>query len=154
MFALSLALVVGVVTGLRAMTGAACAAWAAYLGLLPVAGTWLGWLASPWTAGILTFLALGEFITDQLPATPSRTVPVQFGTRVLVGALAGAAFGTYGGAMALGALAGTLGAVVGTLGGAAIRGRLARSFGRDRPAALIEDAAAVALAILAVLVLR
>ena len=32
-------------------------------------------------------LALGELVTDQLPTTPSRTVPVQFGTRIVMGAL-------------------------------------------------------------------
>jgi uncharacterized membrane protein len=42
-----------------------------------------------------------------------------------------------------GLLAGVVGAVVGTLGGAEARGRLAASFGTDRPAALIEDAVAI-----------
>jgi uncharacterized membrane protein len=39
---------------------------------------------------------------------------------------------------------------LGTYGGAAIRGRLAKAFGKDFPAALIEDAAAIILAIVAV----
>ena len=38
---------------------------------------------TPW---ILTVLAVGELVTDQLPTTPSRKVPVQFGTRLLTGA--------------------------------------------------------------------
>lgn len=154
MVAHGLALLIGLVTGLRAMTGAAAAGWAAYLGIVPVAGTWLGWLASPWTAGILTVLALAELVSDQLPSTPSRTVPVQFGTRVVVGAVAGAAFGLAGGQAAIGAVVGAIGAVLGTLGGAAIRSRLAAAFGRDLPAALIEDAVAIVLALVAVLVLR
>jgi uncharacterized membrane protein len=148
------ALLVGVVAGLRAMTGAAAAGWAAYLGILPVGGTWLGWLASPWTAGILTLLVLAELVTDQLPSTPSRKVPIQFGTRVIVGGVAGAAIGLAGGAALTGAVAGVIGAVIGTLGGAALRARLAASFGRDLPAALIEDAAAIGLAIATVLALR
>ena len=36
-----------------------------------------------------------------------------------------------------------IGAVVGTLGGAEARGRLATAFGKDLPAALIEDAVAI-----------
>jgi len=43
-----------------------------------------------------------------------------------------------------------IGAVAGTLGGAALRGRLAVAFGSDRPAAFLEDAAAIALGLLAV----
>jgi uncharacterized membrane protein len=47
-------------------------------------------------------------------------------------------------------LAGALGAVVGTLGGATIRGRLAKAFGKDLPAALLEDVAAIVISIVAV----
>lgn len=148
------ALLLGVVAGLRAMTGAAAAGWAAYLGILPVGGTWLGWLASPWAAGILTLLALAELVTDQLPSTPSRKVPVQFGTRLVVGGAAGWAIGLAGGAALIGAVAGVGGAAIGTLGGAALRARLAAGLRRDLPAALIEDAAAIGLAIATVLALR
>jgi uncharacterized membrane protein len=154
MVAFALALIVGIIAGLRAMTGAAAAAWAAYLGLLPVAGTWLAWLASPWALGIVTLFALVELVTDQLPSTPSRKVPVQFGTRVLIGAVAGAAFGIRGGAPLVGLALGAAGAVGGTLGGAAVRASLAASFRRDLPAGLIEDAVAIAGAALVILVLR
>ena len=47
--------------------------------------------------------------------------------------------------------AGVVGAVIGTYGGAAVRARLATSFGRDLPAALIEDVAAVGGALLIVM---
>ena len=50
----------------------------------------------------------------------------------------------------LGAILGAVGAVLGTYGGADTRARLAKSFGRDLPAALIEDVAAVVLAFLVV----
>jgi uncharacterized membrane protein len=43
--------------------------------------------------------------------------------------------------------------VIGTLGGAAARGKLAASFGKDRPAALIEDVVAIGGAVLIVLAL-
>ena len=50
----------------------------------------------------------------------------------------------------MGAVAGALGAVAGTLGGADIRARMARAFGKDLPAALIEDLVAVVGALLIV----
>ena len=46
-----------------------------------------------------------------------------------------------------------MGALIGTYGGAEARSRLAAAFGRDRPAALIEDAVAVAGAVLIVVAL-
>ena len=140
------ALVLGFVAGLRAMTAPAAVAWAAHLGALDVAATPVAFLASPWARWILTALALGEYVTDQLPSTPSRTVPVQFATRILSGALCGAAAGGVGGSWIVGALAGAVGAVAGTLGGRAARARLAAAFGSDRPAAFLEDAVAIALA--------
>ena len=55
--------------------------------------------------------------------------------------------GTAGGALIAGLVAGVIGAVIGTYGGAAVRAWLAASFGRDLPAALIEDAVAILLAL-------
>jgi uncharacterized membrane protein len=49
-----------------------------------------------------------------------------------------------------GAVAGAIGAVIGTLGGADVRGRLAKAFGRDLPAGLLEDVVAVGGAALVV----
>jgi len=140
---LILSLLIGVVAGLRAMTAPAVVAWAAHLGGLSLAGTplaFMGHLAAAWVFGLL---ALGELVTDQLPKTPSRKVPVQFGTRIVMGALCGATLAAPGGQHVVGALAGAVGAVIGTLGGAALRAKMARAFGRDLPAALIEDAVAI-----------
>ncbi|RWF24812.1 MAG: DUF4126 domain-containing protein, partial [Mesorhizobium sp.] len=39
-----LALLIGVVAGLRAMTAPAAVAWGSYLGWLPVAGTWASFM--------------------------------------------------------------------------------------------------------------
>ncbi len=91
-------------------------------------------------------LALVELVTDQLPSTPSRKVPQQFGARLVSGAFTGAVIGTVGGALIAGLIAGVIGAVIGTYGGAEVRARLAGAFGRDLPAALIEDAVAILLA--------
>jgi uncharacterized membrane protein len=143
MTGLVLPLLIGVMAGLRAMTAPAAISWAARLGWLDVASTRLAFLGYGVTPWVLTALALGELVADQLPSTPSRTVPVQFGTRLLVGGLCGAAIGITGGALVIGALAGIAGAIIGTLGGRAFRARLAGAFGSDRPAAFIEDAVAI-----------
>lgn len=149
-----LALLIGVIAGLRAMTAPAMVSWAAHLGWLDLGGTWLAFLGNSWTRWILTLLALGELITDQLPSTPSRKVPAQFGARIVTGALSGAAIGAGSGALIGGLLAGVVGAVIGTLGGSAFRARLAKTFGSDRPAALIEDAVAIGGALLIGVALR
>ncbi|MEP7273836.1 MAG: DUF4126 family protein [Acidobacteriota bacterium] len=143
-----LALLIGVVAGLRAMTAPALVSWAAHLGWIDLSGSWLSFLSNAWTTGILTILALSELITDQRPSTPSRTVPVQFGARLVSGGLSGAAIGTAGGSMIGGLCAGVVGAILGTLGGRAFRGWLATALGSDRPAALIEDAVAIGGALL------
>ena len=88
-------------------------------------------------------LALGEFVGDQLPSTPSRTVPMQFGARLLSGASCDAAIGSPHGAMLGGLLAGIVGAIIGTFGGRAFRLRLAAAFKKDPAAAFIEDAIAM-----------
>lgn len=139
----ALALFIGLVAGLRALTPVAAVSWAAHLGWLDLHGTWLSFLGASITPYVATVLALGELVTDKLPITASRKVPIQFGTRILVGALCGAALATPVGATLLGVLLGAIGAVVGTLGGAAVRARLARAFGKDLPAALLEDVIAV-----------
>jgi uncharacterized membrane protein len=143
-----LALLIGVVAGLRAMTAPAVVSWAARLGALDLGGTWLAFLGKPWVPWIFTVLALGELVTDQLPGTPSRTVPISFGVRILTGALSGAAIGAAGGSWVGGAVVGIAGAVIGTLGGRALRARLATVFDRDRPAAILEDLVAVGAALL------
>lgn len=149
-----LALLIGIVAGLRAMTAPALVSWAAHLGWLNLNGTWLAFLGNAWMPWILTLFALGELVTDQLPSTPSRTVPVQFGARVATGAIAGAAVGAGGGALIGGLLAGILGAIIGTLGGRKFRGQLAAVFRNDRPAAFIEDAVAIGGALLIGVALR
>jgi uncharacterized membrane protein len=117
--------------------------WASRLGRLYLGATWLAFVGYAWTPWILTLLAIGEFIVDQLPSTPSRTAPLGFGARIVAGAVCGAAVDTAGGTMIGGCVAGIAGAIIGTLAGHAFRARLAAAFGRDRPAAFIEDAIAL-----------
>jgi uncharacterized membrane protein len=137
------ALLIGVVAGLRAMTAPAAVAWGAHLGLIPLQGTPLAWLGGNIATWVLTALAVLELVADQLPKTPSRKVPVQFGTRILTGAFCGAAIGMTANVWIAGAVLGAIGAVIGTLAGADLRGRLAKAFGKDLPAALLEDLVAV-----------
>ena len=144
------ALLIGVVAGLRAMTAPAVASWAARLGWLNVQGTPVGWMGAAVTPWIFTIAALAELVADKLPKTGSRKAPGPFGARIVTGALAGATVGASAGMLAVGLVLGALGAVIGTLGGYQVRARLARAFGRDLPAALIEDAIAIVLALLVV----
>jgi uncharacterized membrane protein len=148
-----LALAFGAVAGLRTMTVPAAISWAARFGLLDLHATWLAFLGNAWVPWLLTALALGELVTDQLQSTPSRTVPIQFGARIVTGALAGGVVAMSSGNSIAGATAGVIGAIAGTLGGAAFRSRLATQFGHDRPAAFIEDAVAIAGALLIVMAL-
>jgi uncharacterized membrane protein len=147
---LLLAFLIGIIAGLRAMTAPAAVAWGAALGWFDVSQSQLAFMGYRWTSWVFTLLAVVELITDQLPSTPSRKVPMQFGARIVMGALTGATLGASSGSFLAGLIAGAAGAVVGTFGGATLRGRLAASFGNDRPAALIEDAIAIVGAFLIV----
>ena len=149
-----LAFVIGIVAGMRAMTAPAAISWAARLGKLSLSGTWLAFLGYAWTPWILTLLAAGELVADQLPSTSSRKMPVPFGTRILMGGVCGAALTAGAGSMLLGAIVGIAGAVAGTLGGYALRARMAAAFGRDRPAAVLEDVIAIGAAFTVVLASR
>jgi uncharacterized membrane protein len=145
-----LALLIGVIAGLRAMTAPAVVSWGAWLGWLPVTGIWASFMGHWIAVAILTVLAIGELITDQLPSTPSRKVPMQFGGRIVMGAFSGAVIGATAGITVGGLIAGAVGAIIGTLGGAEMRARMAAAFGRDPPAAFIEDAVAIIGALLIV----
>jgi uncharacterized membrane protein len=143
------AFVLGIACGLRVMVGFAAVSWAASSQRLPLQGTWLSFLGFRFTPYITSLLAIGEIINDKLPKTPSRLVPPQFGARIVMGAFTGSAIGLASGHLIMGALAGIIGSIVGTLGGAKARGFVAKLFGRDLPAALLEDVLAIALAFVA-----
>jgi uncharacterized membrane protein len=148
------ALLAGVVAGSRTFTAPAAVSWAARLGAFNLDGTWLAFMGYTWTPWIFTLLAILEMVGDQLPSTPSRKTPMQFGARIISGALSGATLGAAGGSWIAGIVAGVVGAVIGTLGGAEVRARMAKAFGRDTPAAFIEDAGAIVLGLIVVLALR
>ena len=129
---LLLALLIGVIAGLRALTAPAVVAWGGLLGWLDLDGKWSEWVGHPITVTVLTIFLVVELITDQLPKTPSRKTPPQFAARLIMGAFAGAVIGSawFHTFSSLGA--GVIGAVLGTLGGYEARKRLvAANGGRD-----------------------
>ena len=136
------AFLIGVIAGLRSFTAPAAVSWAARLGWIHLQGTRLDLGASitPW---VLSLLAAAELVGDKLPKTPSRKAPPSFAFRIFTGAVSGAALGLSAGVMTAGLIAGAIGAVAGTLGGYTARAGAARAFGRDLPAALLEDVVAV-----------
>jgi uncharacterized membrane protein len=142
-YVLLLALGIGVIAGLRSFTAPAVVAWAAYLKWVNLSGRWDAWVGVLITVIIFTGLAAGELVLDKLPKTPSRTAPPSFVARLVAGGFAGAVIGSAWGLTWSALGAGVVGAALGTLGGHRARGHLAGSFGRDLPAALLEDAVAV-----------
>jgi uncharacterized membrane protein len=141
---LLLAVLIGVIAGLRAMTAPAVVSWGAFLGWIDLDGKWSEWVAHPITVTVLTIFLLVELVTDQLPKTPSRKTAPQFITRLLTGAFAGAVIGSAFFHTFSATGAGIVGAVLGTLAGAEARQRFAAArSGQDRPGAILEDVVAV-----------
>ena len=145
----------GMMTGLRAMTPIAVLCWFAYFGSdgghLPLGGTWGFWAAKLVTAIVFTVFALGEYVGDKLPNTPNRTAPGPLIARLAFGGLVGALAATgVKGSMPEGIVLGVAGALVGTFLGYQVRKHLVERTGRpDWNIAVIEDAAAVLISIYA-----
>lgn len=146
----------GVVTGMRTMTAICVLCWFGALGEFPpTPHSWAFWTAKLVSALIFTACALGEYVADILPQTPSRKDLPLVASRAAFGALAGAV-----GAAALmqpavgGIVFGIAGAMIGTYGGYAVRMALARQFKRDWPAGLFESAVALSLAIVTCIMLH
>jgi len=142
-----LAIGIGIVAGLRALTAPALVSWAAHLGWLYVKGTPLAFMGSKVAVVIFTLLAIVEYITDQLPSTPARTVPMQLIARLIMGALAGACICVSAGqSLLVGAVVGAVGAMIGTYGGYEGRKRLVNGLKvKDIFIAIPEDLVAIGL---------
>ncbi|NYF87964.1 DUF4126 domain-containing protein [Tunturiibacter empetritectus] len=145
-----LAFLVGVLSGLRAFMSLIAVSWAARLDRLHLGPTHLAFLGYKATPYIATALGVFEFVADQLPSTPSRKVPKQLLPRLLLAVLAGTAIGLSGGSLLACIVLSVIGALLGTYGGAWARTVLADFFKKDRPAAVIEDCVAIALAVFVV----
>lgn len=139
-------LFLGVVTGMRTMTGIAAVCWGAWLMWLPEHG-WAMWSTYLVSAIIFTVLAIGEYIGDTRPKTPSRKAPGPAIARLVFGGLVGALAATaIVEPVAGGVLTGVVGAAIGTWGGYAVRAWGARRVGKDLPVALMESVFALVLA--------
>ena len=142
---LILILSLGIVAGLRSMTAPAVVCWASHFGWLSLSHSPLNFLTYKVSLVIFTLLALGEFIGDKLPNTPSRTSLFPLIARAVSGALAGAALViTAGASLAVGIVVGAVGAMLGSFLGYFLRRALTKSAGLpDLPVALLEDLVAV-----------
>lgn len=147
---LLIAILLGILTGLRTFAPLAVLSGAALMGALSFEETQFSALGSWWAFVPLLLLAIGEIAADKAPGAPPRTSPPALGARLIAGAVIGAAAGSLGDAAWIGAVLGLLGAAAGTYGGLALRNRLGRALGGDRKAALIEDAVVVIGAVLLV----
>ncbi|HEY0758156.1 MAG TPA: DUF4126 family protein [Acidisarcina sp.] len=138
---LLLALVIGLVCGLRSMTGPAIICWGAHLGWLELHHSRLSFLHSTIALIVFFLLALGELVADKLANIPGRNQPGPLAVRFLSGALCGSAL-CITAAMAVlpGALLGGLGGVAGGLLGYHVRRWLTHERHLpDLPVALTED---------------
>jgi uncharacterized membrane protein len=143
-------LLLGVVTGMRSMTAIAALAWAVWLGLIPEQG-WAAWAGHLAVVILLTICALGEYVADTLPKTPRRTDLGPALARVVMGGLVGAMVAAaIDEPVAGGIIFGAGGAIIGAWGGFFVRMTVARVLRRDLPAALLESASALALAVFAI----
>ena len=116
-----LAFGIGLVTGLRSMTGPALVCWAARLGWLNLEGSRLVFMGSKLATYGFSAAAVGELVADKLPFIPNRTSPGPLFGRVVLGALSGSAlcvatdYSLVAGAM-LGGVGGVVGAFAGISG--------------------------------------
>lgn len=138
----------GTVAGMRTMMPLVMLSWAINLDILPLKATQIGFMGRPLAVIFFTLAAVAELVGDKLPITPSRKTPPQFGARIVTGTFSGAALGLASGSLVLGLCLGLAGAVAGTLFWAWTRGKLASIYGKDLPAALTEDVAAIVLGLL------
>lgn len=140
-----LAFGIGLVTGLRSLTGPALVCWAAHLGWLNLAGSRLAFLGSTGATYAFSALALGELVADKLPFIPNRTSPGPLFVRLVLGALSGATLCAAGNSSVAGcAILGGVGGLVGTFAGYQARTGLVKKLRPpDFVIALLEDLVAV-----------
>ena len=140
-----LAFGIGLVTGLRSMTGPALVCWAAHLGWINLEGSRLIFMESTLATYSFSALALGELVADKLPFIPNRTSPGPVFGRIVLGALSGAALSVAAGySSAVGAILGGVGGVIAAFAGyRARKGLVKTSRLPDWFIAVLEDLVAV-----------
>ena len=149
---LLLALLIGVVSGLRSLTAPAVVAWAAHLGWIHLNYAPINFLGSAAAVAVFTLFAIVELVADQLPKAPSRTAPPGLIARIFLGGLCGAALAVAGAqSIAIGAFLGIGGGVAGAFGGYEARTRLVKALKvPDFVIATLEDAVAIGAGLLIV----
>ena len=147
-----LAIGIGFVAGLRALTPPAAVSWAARLGWLNLHGSPLAFMGSAVAGAIFSLLAALEYVADLLPRTPNRTKPGPLISRIFTGALSGVCLAVSAGeSLTVAAALGGLGAVIGTFAGYEARRRLVSGLKvKDAFVAIPEDLVAIGLAYLMV----
>src|SRR6185437_8373979 len=85
----ALAIGIGAVAGLRALTAPAVLAWAAERRLIRLGSSPLATILST-AAKRITDFAVSELIADKLPFTPSRLNAAPLASRIVSGAICGA----------------------------------------------------------------
>jgi uncharacterized membrane protein len=141
--------ILGMCTGLRTMTPIAVLCWFAYRNALHLVG-WRSFTANVIAVGIFTLMALGEYIGDKLPSTPSRTSPVGLIGRGLFGGFVGFVLAQpLLLSPVLAVVIGIVGALLGTYAGWFVRTRVVMALKcPDWPVAVAEDCIAITLSIL------
>lgn len=137
---------IGLLAGLRSMSAPAVAS--RVTNIEGAQGPSRGFIQRSNAPLVLGLMALGEIFADKVPLMPDRKKAPSFIWRIASGALSGGAMSESRGELPLALLAGALGAAAGTVGGSGLRSKLADAFGRDFPAALVEDAVVVGIATL------
>ena len=135
----------GFFTGLRTFTPIAVLCWFAYMHMLLFTG-WRNFTASLIAVILFTAAALGEYIGDKLPKTPSRLSAMGLGARAVLGALCGLLLAQpLAFAWPLAILTGAVGGVAGSYIGYFIRTRAVRALrSPDWPVAVVEDIVTIA----------
>ena len=130
------------------MTPIAVLCWFAYRNALHLVG-WRSFTANLIAVIVFTLLALGEYVGDKLPNTPSRTAPVGLAGRSLFGAFVGLLLAqplVLSPVVAI--VLGIVGALVGTYAGWFLRTRIVAALKcPDWPVAIAEDCLTIALSI-------
>lgn len=142
-YAPALAIGIGVVAGLRALTAPAVLVWSVKRNWLRLGSPPFATLISGAASKKITQLAASELIADKLPVTASRLNAVPLASRVVSGALCGATiYAVVKRPLSQGAVLGGVGAIAGAFAGYHTRKRLSRDM-PDLAVAVLEDALAI-----------
>jgi len=135
------ALGLGVMSGMRSLSGPLVMSYVANKKPQSFKGTWLGWLGYKQTLRLLALAQVGELVADKTPLLPSRVAPAPLLGRAQFGSFAGAAAFTEADVPAsIGAAMGALGAVASSFVFFNLRRRVDRKTGLpDLVPAIAED---------------